>query len=305
MNYKSVAKVLSVVFLFIMSSCNIEPFEGDIPDVVDSSGGSGEGVFTVDFDGKTFVSDNPIATVLDDVINITGIKTSTNEAFILTIFGNETGTYELGVTENTEVNGGTYNDDITGTGETWSSVVDFITSQGQVTITEIDEVNKTISGTFFFTGHHVSLSSKEFTNGVFTNVSFDAGLVSGSGNTFFAKVDGVEFIEDSVNGAATSLPGLSTIGISAIKNSLETIGLNLDSDIEPGEYELSTFGTPSGLYSVSFSESFSSETGKVVITLHDKANKRIEGTFQFTAASFLDPDVSYEVTEGSFGVTYF
>ncbi|WP_298553542.1 hypothetical protein [uncultured Algibacter sp.] len=33
MNYnKSVAKVLSILFLFIVSSCNIEPYEGDIPE---------------------------------------------------------------------------------------------------------------------------------------------------------------------------------------------------------------------------------------------------------------------------------
>lgn len=36
-SYKSVAKVLSIAFLFIASSCNIEPFEGDIPEEIEDT----------------------------------------------------------------------------------------------------------------------------------------------------------------------------------------------------------------------------------------------------------------------------
>ncbi len=290
--------------LLIIASCNIEPYEDfinedeNLPDVIQA------GTFKVDFDGQTFVADSPVATVIDNVINITGIKTSTNEGVILTVISNAEGTYQFGVTQNqVEVNAGAYNTNLKGTGETWSSVNDFSTSQGEVTITKIDQVNKTISGTFFFTGYHVSLPSKEFTNGVFTDVSFAAGLVTGTGNTFFAKVDGVEFVEDSVNGVATSLPGLSTIGISATKNSMETIGLSFDSDIDPGDYSFSGLSIPIAQYNLSLTDSNLGE-GTFKIISHDKVNKRIVGTFQFTASPLLGGGASYEITEGSFDITY-
>ncbi|GAA4882952.1 hypothetical protein GCM10023311_01330 [Flaviramulus aquimarinus] len=304
---KFIAQVFSILFLIVVSSCNIEPFEGDIPEQEtqpDGNTNSGNAIFKVDFDGGTFEADNSVATVINDVINITGIKTGTNEAIVLTLFGNTEGTYQLGVAQNqVEINGAIYNTNITGTGDTWIAVTDFVTSQGEVTVSEIDEVSKTISGTFFFTGHSVSMSSKEFVSGVFTNVSFEEDLVSGSENTFFAKVDGVEFVEDAVNGVATSLPGLSTIGISATKNSLETIGLSFDSDIDPGDYEFSSLSIPLAQYSLSLSDSNLGE-GAFKIISHDKANKRIVGSFQFIASPFLGTGSSYEITEGSFDVTY-
>lgn len=298
-----------VLTMSLIFSCNIEPFEGDVvdetdDDVIIDSGGSTEASFNVDFDNNTFEADNISATIVDDIINITGLKTSTNEGVILTIFGSETGTYKLGVTENqVEVNGAAYNTDLTGSGDSWIAVTDFITSQGEITISEIDEVNKTISGTFFFTGHNTISPSKEFTNGVFTNVSYGAGLVSPDGNTFFAKVDGEEFVEDSINGAALSLPGMSTISITATKNSLETIGLTFDADIEPGDYSFSGLSTPLAQYNLSFTDSNLGE-GTFTITSHDKENKRIIGTFLFTASPLFGGTQSYEITEGSFDVTY-
>ncbi|MEP1489508.1 MAG: DUF6252 family protein [Algibacter sp.] len=310
------AYTVLVSFLFF-SSCNIEPYDGEIPDqAVDSNGNPIEnptdnnselGVFQVDFDGETYEADNVIGTLAGGVMNITAFKGSDQESFVLTLFADKTGTYEVGVTSNTiEVNSVTYSENtLTGEGDVWIGVTDFMTSQGEVVITEIDEENKTISGTFFFTGHNVEKGAKEFTNGTFNNVSYGTDILpSNSANSFFAKVDGVEFIEDAVQGMAVSLGGINNIGISATKNNLETIGLNLDANVVPGEYELSTFSIPSGLYSKSFSESYASNAGKVIITTHDVANKHIVGTFEFTATSFLSADEKYEVTEGSFDITY-
>lgn len=300
------AFLVSFLFLF---SCNIEPYEGELPEQTTdpTENNSEEGDFQVDFDGETYNADTVIGTLAGGVMNITAFKGSDQESFILTLFADEPGTYQIGVTKNDiEVNGVTYSTNTkTGEGDVWIGVKDFITSQGEVVITKIDEENKTMSGTFFFTGHHVNKGTKEFTNGKFTNISYGTDILpSNSANSFFAKVDGVEFEEDAVQGMAVSLAGINNIGISATKNNLQTIGLNLDANIQPGEYELSTFSIPNGLYSKSFSESYSSDTGKVIITKHDVANKHIIGTFEFTATSFLATDEKYEVTEGSFDITY-
>jgi len=301
---KSIVSVVVLVFTFLIISCNIEPFDDDF-----QPGGNNNWQFKVDFDDKTFTADFVSATVLNNVINISGLRGVNQEAIIITIFANKTGTYQIGVTENQlEVNGASYSTNTkTGAGDVWIGVTDFVTSQGEVEITEIDTNNKTISGTFFFTGHNQNLGPKEFTNGVFNKIPYTTdALPPSTQNSFFAKVDGVEFVEDAVQGIASSLPGFSTIGISATKNNLQTIGLTLNSDIVEGDYTFSIFSPPIGQYNLFLGDSYvSQETGsKLTITLHDKANKRIVGTFNFTASPLLGGQ-SYEITEGSFDITYF
>lgn len=301
---KSIVLVVVLVFTSLIISCNIEPFSDDYQSV-----GSNKGSLKVDFDGKTFVADATSATVLNNVINISGFRGANQEAIILTIFANKTGTYPIGVTLNqVEANAAAYSTNTkTGNGNVWIGVTDFITSQGEVKITEIDTKNKTISGTFFFTGQNQNLGPKEFTKGEFSKISYTTDVQPPSGkNSFFAKVDGVEFVEDAVNGIATNLPGFSTIGISATKNNLQTIGLTLNSDIVAGEYTFSSFTPPIGQYNLSSSNSnVAQATGsKLTITLHDKTKKRIVGTFNFTASPVLGGQ-SYEITEGSFDVTYY
>jgi len=280
-----------------------------LPQSDENNPSGNKGTLKVDFDGKTFTADATSATVLSKVINISGFRGANQEAIVLTIFGSKTGAYQIGVTTNqVEVNGAAYSTNTkSGTGDTWVGVTDFTTSQGEVKITEIDTENKTISGTFFFTGQNQSLGSKEFTKGVFNKISYTTNALPSTGNnSFFAKVDGVEFVEDAVQGAAVSLPGFSTIGISATKNNLQTIGLTLNSDIIEGDYTFSSFSPPIGQYNLSLTDgNVSQEAGsKLTITLHDKAKKRIVGTFNFTASPLLGGK-NYEITEGSFDVTYF
>ncbi len=296
--------------LLFITSCNIEPFEGEIPEGEISEGDDDvPGVFKVDFDSQTYIADIATASISGDIINITGLRGANQEMVSLTIFASEVGTYSIGVANGiTEINGAAYNTNSKdGTGDTWIGVTNFADSQGEITITEIDNQNETISGTFFFTGHHTELESKEFTNGVFDKVSFKSEVApTSSNNEFFAKVDGVEFKEEKINAIAASGGGISNLGIVAtMNNDSRVISLNLDPDVVPGSYELKAFSSPTALYNKSRSEFFSSESGEVIITLHDKANKRIVGTFEFTASSFLNPEEKYEITEGSFDVTYF
>src|SRR5690606_29905967 len=63
---------------------------------------------------------------------------------------------------------------------------------GAVVVTEINTVNQTISGTFQFKGYSEddtgNTISKQFTNGVFTNLPYMTN--NPTGDTFFAKING-------------------------------------------------------------------------------------------------------------------
>ncbi|MGJ8593647.1 MAG: DUF6252 family protein [Aquaticitalea sp.] len=265
------------------------------------------GTFQVDFDGQTYVADVVSSTIIDNNINIAGLRGTEGENVNITVFGSTVGTYQLGVTMNqVEVNGAAYiepNNDGSGV---FVSIGDGTTAQGEVVITEIDEVNLTISGTFNFTGTNGNTEEvKEFTNGSFNRIPYIDGLVAND-NQFFAKVDGAEFVEDLVAGVNLSTGGQSSLGITATKNSNETIGLYFDSEVAPGTYDFGGFGSvPLAQYNVSTSE-ITIGTGTFTITTHDIANKHIVGTFEFTSeAVFGGTGATYEITEGSFDVVYF
>lgn len=295
-------KQIKFIFTFLLSvtllqSC--DPSE-------DSNSSPSTGTFQVDFDGQTYVADVVSATIIDDVINITGLRGPNDENVTLTVFGNSTGTYQLGVTNNqVELNGAAYiepNNDGTGV---FVALTDGVTSQGELVITEIDEANLTMSGTFQFTGVNVNTEEvKEFTNGVFIEIPYNDGLV-GNDNTFFAKVDGAEFVEDVVNGVNVSAGGTSSIAISATKNNGQTIGLFFNTDVTPGDYSFGGFGgIPLAQYNVG-TTSLNIGSGTFTIITHDVANKHIVGTFEFTATPFGSTGSNYEITEGSFDVVYF
>ena len=267
-----------------------------------------DGQLRVDFDGETYVSDIVVATTVDNAINISGLRGSEGEIITLTVFGDSEGTYQLGVPSDNDpllFNAGAYIE-ANNTGEgVWATFSVTNTSQGEVIISEIDTENQTMSGTFSFTGTNgFNNETKEFTNGSFTDVPFD-NPVSNGNSTFFARVDGEEFIEDTIQGLSANVGGISSLGIVANKNNGETIAFNLDIDIAVGEYTLEEFMAPNALYNLSTTLVHTGE-GTLIITEHDIPNKHIVGTFVFTAnpATGSESMQSYEITEGAFDVFY-
>lgn len=308
---KKIGLLLSCFILLSAFTCDNEPLEGDFESNNNGNNNNNNpsAVFQVDFDGQTFVADQVSATVLEGgVMNITGLRGSNQESIILTMNGTTPGTYELGVQDGVFVNGGTYSE-ANGSSNVWLALTDGMTAQGEIVVTEIDTENMTISGTFQFTGTNpISQESKEFMNGIFQNISFtdDLGENTGGQNEFFANVDGVEFVEDAVTGNFSNLAGMTSISINATKNSLETIGITLPGDITPGTYDFQSFSTPLAQYNLSATDIYTGD-GTVTITTHDTATNKIIGTFEFTATPVTGGTGtgSYEVTEGSFDITYF
>lgn len=305
----------AILTLTLLTSCE-DPVVGPGFQDGDPNDPSQE-ILTVDFDGETYTADQVATTIVGGVINITGFRGNNGEAIILSVFANSSGTYPLGVTTSSgQLNGGTYMQE-TGSTSPFVSVTNTSSDpQGEITISEMNTVTQKITGTFHFTGYSNTIDSsgspviveKEFTNGKFYNLQYEGDLGNTNGNTnsdnsFFAKVDGTEFVEDSFTGAKLTVGATTTITLSAVKNSLETIGLFFPADIIPGTYNLSSFGEYRGQYSISTTDINGAQSGTVTVTTHNPATRYLEATFNFEAGP-IGGTATHSITEGDLVITY-
>ncbi len=300
---KKIIHLLTLFVAVVCVSCEKEPSRARLPDVE----------FRVDFDGQTFEADQVGATILNNVINITGIRGVNNEEVKLTIMNNSEGVYQLGVQNGSMLHIASYNESDNSDNGTWITLTDGVASQGTAIITEIDQIHKTISGNFSFTGNNPSVGNtdnfiREFTNGIFVNVPYSSEVISPPpviNNSFTAMIDDVEFEEDILSGALTSLSGITNINIIATRNGVDSIGLTFPGDIAPGDYDFALGVAPLGQYNIFTPAASHIADGSFTITTHDIPNKRIVGTFSFVAEAFGGGATgSYDITAGSFDVTY-
>ena len=250
--------------------------------------------FQVDFDGQTFFANRATGTIASGKITIEAFRGPDGEKVVIELNEAEVGTYQLGLTNlNNQTNTITYTTEFDNP-VVWESVTDGTQIQGEITISEIDYANSWMSGTFSFTGHNNG-ETKEFTNGQFSNISFTKG------NEFFAKVDGVEFVDviflvDDGN--------FGSLAFSVRDADDKSITIGMDPNISPGVYSFNNFpDLPSSDYTP-FLNDFHSGVGTLTIIQHSIAAGVIVGTFEFTALPVLGGVGTYEVTEGSFCMYY-
>lgn len=320
-------KITFAIFAFMIASatfisCDNEPIDSaidlsnpenpDNPEVPGGGGTAGPGVFKVDFDGQTYTATTTQAIVNEDYIAITGLKASTGEIIQLTVPSNQVGTYTWDTT-NTDITGLALAYVSASGGQAYVSGPD---DEGEfeglnyidtaiLTVTEINTVSKTVSGNFQFTGARFTevgvLETKVFTNGVFTNISYEADTPAPTNNFFTAKLDGSNYVATNIFG--TQLSG--KIGIVGRRGNVENISLSVPQDATPGTYEVDMFGDYIASYiaNSTSSGSFAPDSGSITITSHDTQTNRIKGTFFFDAFSFFVPE-THQITEGTFDVTY-
>lgn len=259
-----------------------------------------EGVFEVTIDGETFTTTQANFVTDNSDIVITAIKTETNEIFTLAVESFDTRNFSFEGINNVA----TYiqNDPVSaGIWTTFSET----SSRGNITFTDINFVDNTVSGTFSFIGKNsVTNSSKAFSNGTFTNIPLSNQPVSA--DSFSAKVDGVDFVDISLFATPITIGTTNLISISANSSLSETINFNLNADIIPGEYDFGSVFTqtfPTGQYSTSVTDTYVAD-GKLIITSHDTTAKKIAGTFSFEAIDILSSAVVHTITEGEFNVSY-
>lgn len=262
-----------------------------------------EGTMTAKVDGTNWTATLPGAFRVNGVINIGG--QSQDESIItITMEDKGTGTYTLG--KNT-LSAAAYAIDNTGNSISYTSNSD-ISEGGEVIISDIDEDNKTMSGSFsFMVGRELPMEgTKRLTEGVFDKIPYQTELAPlNNGNSLSVVING-ELLEASTTVASASSL-LDNISISANNSptGFPSIGLFMPNDVEPGTYEFSFGGDYSGLYNASTdpAQAYSADSGELVITKHDTGKKELAGTFHFEATALLDTTV-YQIKEGVFSVTY-
>ena len=292
--------ILYLLLLFgICSSCRKEySLEGEIVPT---------GNFTAQVDGVHWQSaiTTEQATIAQGLINITGISTN-NLEISMTLSGTGTGTYYL---SQRSASLATYADIDSSFvyAFTTNEAPDTAQAGGQVTVTEIDQANQTISGNFAFSAYRaVDGTQKTITQGVFTKIPYTLGLsTTTNGDTLNASIDAKPWVGKSIQ-AAVNAGELTIVGSSA--DGSQSVGLLMPANTTPGTYPLD--GTdPSylGVYTVlanATTTGLVSISGQVTITSNNTTTSRITGTFTFVAADPSNPSNVHYVTTGVFSVYY-
>ena len=163
---------------------------------------------------------------------------------------------------------------------------------GVVTISELNEINKTISGTFNFNAILPGIDTIFVSQGVMYNIPYNDGTITDPNNagSFTAKVDANPFSPITVIARKTE----NNIVISASTASTSIV-LQLKGDVEPGSFTLPQSGFKA-TYRNADGEQTTTE-GLIEVSAHNMADKTIKGTFRFTTNRA-------QITEGQFEITY-
>ena len=111
------------------------------------------------------------------------------------------------------------------------------------------------------------------------------------------RIDGAEWVAPTTTGAALS-DKISITGADVA--TFKTLLLVLPAGIAAGTYDIEPFGDVQATYSSGSTSIYSPKSGKLVVTEHDTAGKRIKATFEFEGedafsggtASFTDGEVN-------------
>lgn len=118
-------------------------------------------------------------------------------------------------------------------------------------------------------------------------------------NSLTAKVNGKPY--DAIHVSGFIPPALNTLLLTGAMGTGEDIQLLLPKDITAGTYDMLTVQAK---YQENDEQSGLASKGALTITSHNTVSKNIKGSFYFTTKPLLQGDPSFDVTEGSFDITY-
>ncbi len=321
--------LLFLAFQFV--SCENEPLVGNFPEG-GGEGGAESGQFIASVAGRQFTAESITAVLTStNTLKLTGTK-SNGESISLSVGNAEVGTFNLnwdGVSSNL----GTY---IDGNPNTLPYVSTANAGGfGQLKITEINTSAKTVTGTFGFTGVRIKLDGSGnpvldgnglpvmetivIGDGSFNTITYiidDSGDGDGDGdgdtdfqNEFFAKVDGVGFVADSISVTEPINANVRMIKIEAKTANRDLIRLDIPRSLGVGTFNMESLSDGTkliGLYRNNDSgENLTSNPGRITITEFDLVAGILKATFRFTGTDPLGEDTTVvEVTEGSFTVYF-
>ncbi len=328
MNRMNYIKVMLLAFLtFQFFSCENEPLTGEFPQ--EDQNDAEEGQFKAKIDDADFIASVATATLTsDNELVITGSKPG-GENITLGIKDAAVGTFSLtsnGVNENT----GNYFDGST-------NIIPYISVQaiggsGQLKISALDPVAKTVSGTFSFIGVRIQLDPDgnpvldgngdpvledvEISRGSFTEIEYildDTGGGGGGGNDpkneFFAKIDGVDFLANTIEVTEPMVGDVHMIKVEAKTAEGQLIRIDVPRSLGVGSFDMVRISDGTeliGIYNAGDgAENLTSDPGTIDITEFDLEEGVLKATFIFTATDPLNqlPDI-VEVTEGTMTVYF-
>lgn len=280
-----------------LTSCETEPVD---PVLNNNNGNNQEQAsFEVDFNGETFVASNAVAVMGNGTISLGGFNTSTGQEFGIVIDGTAVGPYSEDALLMS------YTPDA-GSEYTYSNMnITEGLSSGEVTITEIDTENHTISGTFSFTGwwgdEEANVPPIEFTNGVFESVPYTGNNPIPTEEYFVATLDDEE-IDYSNDLMVTTADGGTgeTITLHA-QGEDHSISLYLSAGLTAGNYVFSDeiMADVSAGFEDAEGIEYDITGGQLIITSNE--NGWMEATFEFLVKDDTGETI-HTLTGGSFNV---
>ena len=287
--------VVSVLAVLAFFSCRKETsIENPLKDV--------SGTFVAEIDGVHWEAADSMraAAIVAGVINISGVSAD-NKQISITLNDTVTGVYALSLLTTSS---GLYRDNTSGQSFVTHGCNDTSLAGGQVTVTEIDRVNQTISGTFSFNAYNDDYGKEvKVTNGEFEHIPYTSSLPpADAGDTMSATLNNNFWTAGAIQGIA--IDNQLVIAGSSL-NGLNAVSLFMPADIVPGSYTLDySSDTYFAAYFPTVNVSLMSFSGNLVIQEHDLANKRIVGKFDFQAADPTGQGQALPVTGGYFSVQY-
>jgi hypothetical protein len=291
---KHLTGIIAIVSIFIFSACQKEISPDNVTTPV------AQGSFRAKINGLAWEA------------NI--LKTAARESGVIVLYGNssdkksilirvaDSGVHQYSLHSESISNVGAFIDSAVSPYAFTTNQWDAAGNYGNLNITSIDTLRKTMSGTFSLqVFKNLDSTQRIITEGVFTNVVYTSQPPAPSAtDTFRVKIDGVDFTYNLLAGIKV----FGKINISASQNAAPTVGLSLPETVVAGEHTFDIFDYV-GQYNPSNSVFLGADTGKVTILEHNIVTKRIRGNFYFlanTVFTHLPPNV--QLTEGYFSIKY-
>ncbi len=300
---------------YAFMACENEPLTGHFPDGP-GQGGAGQGQFRASVAGQEFIADLTSATLSEsNTLEISGLK-AFGEKITLSVENAEVGTFSLDW-DGMGSNFGKYNDRTPGSLPYMS--LGGGGGSGELIITELDSVANKVSGTFRFTGIRIKMDDTgnpildgngmpvieqmQITEGVFNSIAYELGEGDGSGdgdgdnpppNEFFARVDGVDFIPDSLWVSEPINADVPMLKIEAMAATHELIRIDIPKSLGVGTFDMVNLSDGTKLIGVYKDNrggaNLTSNPGTITISEFDLVTGVLKATFQFDANDPLGED---------------
>jgi hypothetical protein len=242
------------------------------------------------------------------MLNVTGISADSREISI-TLTDTSLGVHMLNPkTPSLAVFG--YIDSSYTTNFSTSQGADSTQAGGEVDLTAINTLTKTVSGTFSFEVYRTSDGTQRtIASGVFSNIPYTSTLPgSNPGDTVTATIDNTAFTSQSIQ-ASTTGNQLTILGSNSSGG--QSIALVLPTNATIGSHALTPSGaSPAYMAIYDFVGSNGGNTaapanaGNINILENNAAISRMRGNFSFTTTDGAVGNANHAVTSGFFSVYY-